>query len=331
MNSNEIIDFSAAQVSDRAYPNSALRKEPVIFNGEYYLVKYPIRNNKKTHPAQVSSYMNNSISELAGCHIFKSLGIDTQETLIAKRDNLMGVACKDFKGLSSEWYLYEFGDLANRYFSSSELGYIPDMQDVYFVCENHELLRSIKEQAISRYWDTCVIDCLIGNPDRHIGNWGYLYNPNTKETKLAPVYDCGSSLYARIDDNAIQALLANDEEINNLAFKLPRGKVKYQGKNYSYIDLFSNPPYPECELSLQKIVPLINMNNISNIICSTPGITKERAKLLVVVTQRRYDQILCPVYEKILDIQREQEPVNLAAESKDAQVASCEMSLNTYS
>ena len=101
MDSNEIIDFSSAQISDRAYPNSALRKEPVIFNGEYYLVKYPVRNNKKTHPAQVSSYMNNSISEFAGCHIFESLDIDTQETFIVKRDNLLGVACKDFKFVSS--------------------------------------------------------------------------------------------------------------------------------------------------------------------------------------------------------------------------------------
>jgi len=51
----------------------------------------------------------------------------------------------------------------------------------------------------------------------------------TKETKLAPAYDCGSSVYARIDGNTIPDLLANDEEINNLSFKLPiiNGKKEY--------------------------------------------------------------------------------------------------------
>ena len=39
-----------------------------------------------------------------------------------------------------------------------------------------------------------VIDSLIGNTDRHNGNWGFLVNKSTDKIKFSPIYDCGSCL-----------------------------------------------------------------------------------------------------------------------------------------
>ena len=39
------------------------------------------------------------------------------------------------------------------------------------------------------FWDMFIVDALIGNWDRHNGNWGFLYDTVQDEMKLAPVYD----------------------------------------------------------------------------------------------------------------------------------------------
>ena len=46
-----------------------------------------------------------------------------------------------------------------------------------------------------RFWDLFIVDAFIGNWDRHNGDWGFLYNTQTDEMELAPMYDYGSSLY----------------------------------------------------------------------------------------------------------------------------------------
>lgn len=50
------------------------------------------------------------------------------------------------------------------------------------------------------FWNMFIVDAFIGNWDRHNGNWGFLYNISTDEITLAPVYDCGSSLYPQADE-----------------------------------------------------------------------------------------------------------------------------------
>ena len=39
-----------------------------------------------------------------------------------------------------------------------------------------------------------IIDSLIGNTDRHNGNWGFLVNKKTGQVTFSPIYDCGSCL-----------------------------------------------------------------------------------------------------------------------------------------
>ena len=56
------------------------------------------------------------------------------------------------------------------------------------------------------------MDALIGNWDRHNGNWGFLYNAHTDEMELAPVYDCGSSLYPQADEKIMEMVLSDENE-----------------------------------------------------------------------------------------------------------------------
>jgi hypothetical protein len=102
------------------------------------------------------------------------------------------VACKDFelndtKYSQSDWELREFAGLENNVISRSQRGRTPRLENVEYVLARHMVLEGVREQAIERYWDTMVVDALIGNFDRHSGSWGYMVNPFSNETELAPV------------------------------------------------------------------------------------------------------------------------------------------------
>ena len=53
---------------------------------------------------------------------------------------------------------------------------------------------------MQHFWNVFVVDALLGNSDRHNGNWVFLYDDSTKEASPAPIYDCGSCLLPQADD-----------------------------------------------------------------------------------------------------------------------------------
>ena len=57
-----------------------------------------------------------------------------------------------------------------------------------------------------------IVDGLIGNYDRHNGNWGVLVNDETQEIKLAPIYDCGSCLYSQLTDEQMEEILRTKQK-----------------------------------------------------------------------------------------------------------------------
>jgi hypothetical protein len=87
------------------------------------------------------------------------------------------------------------------------------------------ILNAIKEQQILSpleleefFWNMFVGDVLLGNFDRHNGNWGFLVNAKLGEVKIAPVFDCGSCLYPQIQENMMGNVLNNRKEIDDRIF-----------------------------------------------------------------------------------------------------------------
>lgn len=125
------------------------------------------------------NYMNNQFSEYIGCHIFASIGIPVQETMLVQiiknGKEKIAVACKDFlnKEELNKEELIEIGNVSLSL--STEKKYDASIEDVYeminILSKNYKLT---KNDAISRFWDMFVVDALIGNTDRHLGNWGFI-------------------------------------------------------------------------------------------------------------------------------------------------------------
>lgn len=70
------------------------------------------------------------------------------------------------------------------------------------------------------------MDALIGNFNRHNGNCGVLVN-NDGDVKIAPIYDCGSTLFAQLTDKQINDILKHENEFCNKAILKIVPKKKY--------------------------------------------------------------------------------------------------------
>lgn len=57
-----------------------------------------------------------------------------------------------------------------------------------------QLLEEVLAERFMLFLKVLVFDCLIGNTDRHHGNWGFIADDGGNWLRLAPLYDNGSSL-----------------------------------------------------------------------------------------------------------------------------------------
>ena len=284
-----MIDFTNLPKKNKTYAGANGSKISVLYNGEQYMLKFPAIARKN----QELSYTNGCVSEYLGCQIFKSIGIPVQETLLGTytkngKEKIV-VACKDFTSVGV--VLQDFASLKNTIIDSEHNGYGTELDDI---------LQTLDEQMVidpyslkKRFWDMFIVDALIGNWDRHNGNWGFLYNVENDTMELAPVYDCGSCLYPQADENIMEATLNDPKERDLRIFSIPLSGIRLNGQKIKYFDFLSSLEYEDCNEALKRIHPKIDINKISKIIDETPYITH--------LQKRFYKTMLIERKKKILD------------------------------
>ena len=72
------IDFTNCPVRNKTYAGANGSKISVIYDGHLYMLKFPSAATLNKD----MSYANGCISEYLGCHIFETVGIPVQETLL---------------------------------------------------------------------------------------------------------------------------------------------------------------------------------------------------------------------------------------------------------
>lgn len=290
-----MIDFTSAKVKNKAYAGANGSKISVIYNNEQYMLKFPPLPtiNKEM------SYTNSCISEYIGCKIFDSVGIPVQETVIGTytsngREKIV-VACKDFT--SPGITLQDFASLKNRIIDSERNGYGTELNDILSTIDEQTSMDS--DVIKTRFWDMFIVDALIGNWDRHNGNWGFLYNNSTDEVVLAPVFDCGSSLYPQADDELITRILNNKNEFNHRIFDIPMSAITYNGKKINYFNFLSEGKFEDCNTALKRILSRIDMKKIYEIIDDTPTVTDIQNEFYKTMLTARKERILDFAMSKI--------------------------------
>ena len=252
-----MIDFTNAIEEINNYKGSE-KKKTLIYNNKKYLVKFPdpVREKNKN-----ISYINNAFSEYIGSNIFKICGFKVQNTILGKynyngREKIV-CACEDFT--NDESILYEFENLALS--TNPDKKIETELNDIMEVIEENKMIN--KKETKEKFWDMFVIDSLIGNTDRHNGNWGFLLNKTTGKVEISPIYDCGSALNPILEDEEIEKI--NETELKNLAIN-SYSCLKENGKKVNYMTYIKQMKNEACNMAIQRLFLNINMDEINKFI-----------------------------------------------------------------
>lgn len=283
-----IIDFTGLPKRNKMYAGANGSKISVIYEGEQYMLKFPPLPTKNKD----MSYSNSCFSEYLGCQIYESIGIPVQKTMLGtytvKGKEKIVVACKDFT--SPGITIQDFASLKNQIIDSERNGYGTELSDIMHTFEEQTAIDPVI--VSERFWDMFIVDAFIGNWDRHNGNWGFLYDATTDKMELAPVYDCGSSLYPQADDSIMEQVLENDAELKFRIYEIPTSAIMINGKKVKYFDFISSLKNDDCNRALKRIVPRIDMVKINAIIEGTPFITELQKRFYIKMLENRKERIL---------------------------------------
>ena len=291
-----MIDFTNMPIRKKTYAGANGSKISVVYDGDLYMLKFPPLPTKNTG----MSYSNSCISEYIGCKIFASAGIPVQDVILGTYTSPKGkkkvvVACKDFT--SPGIVLQDFASLKNQIIDSVRNGYGTELDDII---ETFEQQTAIDSAVLKNYfWDIFIVDALIGNWDRHNGNWGFLYDTEADKLSLAPVFDCGSSLFPQADDQMISKILADPNEINHRIFNIPLSAIMQNGKKINYFDFISSLQNQDCNRALKRIHPKIDLQKINSIVDETPVIQEEQKIFYKTLLTARKERILDYSFEKL--------------------------------
>ncbi len=261
------VDFTACpRVSGRAYNGANGKKICIEFEGARWMLKFPPPAGDR--PTALS-YTNSSFSEHLASTAFRMLGIDAQETRLGTFRNggeKVVCACRDF--CADGRLLYDFCSVKNTVLDSETDGAGTELSDVLAAIDGQDFVDPAALRA--RFWDVFVADALLGNFDRHNGNWGFLVDPATGAAEPAPVFDCGSCLLPQADEETMRRVLADPAEMDARIYVFPASMLKLGGRKINYADFLANSRDSDLAAARARIVPRIDTAAFARLVAETP-------------------------------------------------------------
>lgn len=291
-----MIDFTNCEINKfKYYGGKNGGKICIKYLGEDYMVKFPGMNKGNIS----MSYSNNCISEYVACHIMETLELKVQKTLlgtykIGNKEKVV-VACKDFTNQGI--ILKQFAELKNSQIETSENGYGTELKEILETIESQEIYDVNKLKDF--FWDMFIVDSLVGNFDRHNGNWGFLIDEGAEKIEIAPIYDNASCLYPQLDDETMENIMKNKEEMEARVYVFPTSAIKINDKKINYFEFIGSLENEECNKALKRIYQLIDIKKINKIIENTPYISNVRKEFYKKIINLRYEKIIKYSYEKL--------------------------------
>ncbi|WP_127167237.1 HipA domain-containing protein [Veillonella sp. CHU732] len=282
-------DFTGCRINTfKTYGGANGNKLGIYIDEEQYLLKFPPVSKNRDE----LSYTHGCVNEHISSSIYNLLSIPAQQTELgiyqrANKTKIV-VACKDFVADDEEFR--DFASLKNTVITSESSGYSKDLSDILFCIYEQDRIDPV--QVEERFWDMFVVDSLVGNFDRHNGNWGFLVNKSTHIWKLAPVYDCGSTLLPSASIELLKAILNDADLLNERIYRFPNSAVTIDGKKANMFEVLTEYPNKQLEHSLESIVQKIDMEEIFALIESIELIRVEQKDFYKLYIEERKKKLL---------------------------------------
>jgi len=298
------MDFTnCKQILGRAYSGANGKKISVEYEGRQYMLKFPPSGAQK--PTALS-YINSCISEHIASSIFNILGVTAQETMLGTFDiggkTKVVCACRDFTAGGN--LLYDFCSIKNTVLDSDSSGAGTELDDILETIEKQGFVAP--DLLTEHFWDVFVIDAMLGNFDRHNGNWGFLHDAAAGNSEIAPVFDCGSCLLPQADDKVMREVLENDDALNARVFQYPTSAIKQNDKKINYYDFLTKAEYKDCNAAVKRVYDRVDMEEIRTFINDVPYISDFQKEFYNRYITARLDMILRPAHEIIMSDEPEQ-------------------------
>lgn len=299
----KLYDFTDVKLSNRVYGGLSGTKLGIIFNNDYWLLKFP-RSTKSFKDVYIS-YTTSPLSEYLGSQIYQLLGVDVHETLLGIREDKIVVACKDFMNEDEKYY--EFCQLSNQLQDLIKVDtfYGCDIQDLIIVIENNPFLITSSELR-DRICSMFLIDAFIGNDDRNNGNWGFIIDKSNIKT-LAPVYDNGACFNCKLSDEEIRTIMNDSKSFEDCVYYSLICNVYENEKKINPLMYMESMCNEELNKAVISIVPKIDLKKIHDIIYDLPNSFKNvdiisdiKKEFYYKTLVYRYEKILLPIYERLI-------------------------------
>ena len=284
----EEVDFtSCPRVPGRAYNGANGKKIAVSFEDAVWILKFPPSAADKPNEL---SYSNSCVSEHLGSTVFRMLGVLAQETRLGTHVNgrtKVVCACRDFTIPGKRFY--DFCSIKNTVIDSEAGGHGTELSDVLTTIDLQQFVDPVLVRR--RFWDMFVVDALLGNFDRHNGNWGFLVDERTSLAELAPVFDCGSCLLPQADESIMRKMLSDEDELNARIYTFPGSMLKVGGRKINYRDFIAAHADPGLDEALERLLPRIGALDFGRLVDETPYLADLQRRVLKTYFEARRERI----------------------------------------
>lgn len=282
----ELINFTNAKHVAKTYNGANGSKKCIIYENTPYMIKFAPHASRNKNLI----YRNSVFSEHISCQIIKSIGLEVQETMLGRYKDKIVVACKDF--CNEGWILNDFMGLRNADDNSEVKASNLELSYILKSIDRQSLFDIPSTELRQFFWRQFVVDTLLGNFDRHNGNWGILHNFMFNTSKIAPIYDCGSCLFPEADEAIMNEVLQNNQALRFRIYELPKSALKIDGININPYEFLLNTDNEDALGALEAIVSKIDINRISKIIEKTPVISNLQKEFCFKIVSSRFELIL---------------------------------------
>lgn len=284
------MDFShCKRILSKAYSGANGKKIAIELDGKQYMLKFPPSGKNK--PTELS-YTNSCFSEHIGSSVFNMVGISAQKTMLGTytvngKEKIV-CACEDFTADGST--LFDFCSIKNTIIDSEHEGAGTELQDLLETIGKQQFVNPTV--LLDHFWNVFVIDALLGNFDRHNGNWGFLYHPLKHTSEIAPVFDCGSCLLPQADEMVMKTVLRDENELNARIYSFPTSAIKNCGKKINYYEFLSSTEDENCRKALERMLQRINLKEIMAFIDRETYMTSIQKTFYKYYIEQRFEKIL---------------------------------------